>query len=92
MIRQNVKQEFKKNYFCIMCHSTMLDYHFSKFELIYSVYYYFSYLFYREIKKNDEKNTRYFIYKSKDILVNINNFYIISKNKPNMRISYFLQS
>lgn len=34
-----------------MCHSTMLDYHFSKFELIYSVYYYFSYLFYREIKK-----------------------------------------
>jgi len=57
----------------------MLDYCFIIFDLTYSLYYFSHYLFAGKKKKKNPK--KYFVYKSKDILRIIINYYKIPKNK-----------
>jgi hypothetical protein len=77
-----------------MCYLEMLYYCFSKFDLIYSLYYCFSLFICRKIYiyiyiyKSDEKHTSYYVYKSKDILLKLNNFYKIIMIRSNIGISY----
>lgn len=61
----------------------MLNYSYSEFAMIYSLYF-SHYLFGGRLVKR----TQYFVYKFKDILEKINNFFKIPKNKPIVRILY----
>ena len=58
----------------------MLDYSFSEFAMIYSLYFFFLIIY-----LEDDKNK---VYKSKDILGKINCSYNIPRNKSNIRILY----
>ena len=45
-----MKNKNLNNYFCIIRHSEMLDYSFSEFSMIYSLYFFFSLFIWRMIK------------------------------------------
>lgn len=61
----------------------MLDYCFSKFAMIYSLYFVPHFLIWKK-----KKTPLYYVYKSKDISRRINHSYKIPNNKLNIRVSY----
>ena len=63
----------------------MLNYSFNEFFLIYSLYFVCCYLF----RGNFKKKFLYWVYKSKDSMGKINNFFKIAMNKPNIEIVKF---
>ena len=80
----SMKNKNLNNYFCIIRHLEMLDYSFSEFAMIYSLYFFFLIIY-----LEDDKNK---VYKSKDILGKINCSYKIPMNKSNIRILYSWES